>query len=55
VLLREIRIKDKKLLLESFNPSVADRLVEGAEVEFVHPILWVRYNMPLSGPSPKKA
>ncbi|MGD2080583.1 MAG: LexA family transcriptional regulator [Nitrospirota bacterium] len=55
VLLREIRIKDKMLLLESFNPSVADRLVEDAEVEFVHPVLWVRYHMPLSGPSPKKA
>jgi transcriptional regulator with XRE-family HTH domain len=47
VLVREVCAGDNNLLLlESCNPSVEARGVEVSEVQFVHPILWVRYNMP---------
>lgn len=49
VLLRRIRITDNMLLLESSNPSVAVRLIKAEEAKFVHPVVWVRYNMPISG------
>jgi transcriptional regulator with XRE-family HTH domain len=48
LLLRKIRTTDDLLLLEGFTPAVEPRVVKPGDVMFVHPVLWVRYKMPLS-------
>ena len=48
LLLRKIRTADDLLLLEGFTPAVEPRVVKAGDVMFVHPVLWVRYKMPLS-------
>jgi len=48
VLLRRVRDMGEMLLLDSCNPNVESRLVKRKDVSFIHPVLWVRYKMPLS-------
>lgn len=48
LLLRKIMNMDGMLLLESSNPSMGARLINPADALFVHPVLWVRYRMPIS-------
>jgi transcriptional regulator with XRE-family HTH domain len=48
VLVRKVRPTDSVLILECCNPSAEPKVIAQADVRFVHPILWVRYQMPIS-------
>jgi transcriptional regulator with XRE-family HTH domain len=48
VLIRKIRPSDDLLVLECCNPAAEAKIVRLRDVKFVHPVLWVRYKMPLS-------
>jgi phage repressor protein C with HTH and peptisase S24 domain len=48
VLIRKVRSSDDLLILECSNPSAEAKIVKLSDVKFVHPVLWVRYQMPLS-------
>ncbi len=48
VLIRRVRKSNGMLLLESCNPAVETRILRLDDILFVHPVLWVRYKMPLA-------
>ncbi len=48
VLVRKIRFSDDLLVLECCNPSAEAKIVKLRDVKFVHPVLWVRYKLPLA-------
>jgi len=48
MLVRRVRSSNGMLMLECCNPSAHHRLVKRSDIEFIHPILWVRYQMPLA-------
>ena len=48
MLVRRVRSSNGMMMLECCNPSADHMLVKKSDIEFIHPILWVRYQMPLA-------
>jgi transcriptional regulator with XRE-family HTH domain len=48
VFVRKVRSMNGMLMLECCNPSSEPTVINLSNVRFVHPILWARYQMPLS-------
>jgi transcriptional regulator with XRE-family HTH domain len=48
IFVRKVRPSDGMVILECCNPSAEPKVVRLSDVKFVHPVLWVRYQMPLS-------